>query len=315
LSPGLAPPPSILRGIFLVSVLTGWGSGIAGCEMFRPANDLPTTTARKIPHLRPPTGSIQLEAMYVERPVGEPLLGDELWRHVDQLASIDAQTRRRIRENGFRVGVVGANPPVALQKMLGLKSDFVSDPDAESAKQLVGQRFFPISGGEVDIQVSRPYRECTLETASGHEGEPRHFENAVCKYRVRAVRIQDGWVGLQFLPQISHGDDHLRHAVGDAGWRFQNGQQTESFFLERFDLKLSVGDMAVITCDDDDAGKLGHLFFCGPSALQPSRETAVGAFDAEAPPPSQNGACAIQRLLIVRLAGMDESEPGPARGR
>jgi hypothetical protein len=283
--------------------------------MFHSANDLTTTTARKIPGLRPPPGSIQLEAMYVERPAGEPLLGDELWRHVDQLASIDAQTRRRIRENGFRVGVVGANPPVALQKMLGLKSDFVSEPEAENAKQLVGRRFFPISGGEIDIQVSRPYRECTLDLADGGAGGPRRFENAVCKYRVRAVRVQDGWVGLEFVPQICHGDDHLRHAVGDAGWRFQNGQQIESFFLERFDLKLSVGEMAVITCEDDAAGKLGQLFFRGPSALQPPHETVPDVFGADTPQPSQNGNCPIQRLLIIRLAGMDESDTGSSRGR
>src|SRR5205807_7103339 len=129
--------------------------------------------------------------MYVERPVGEPLLGDELWRHVDQLASIDAETRNRIRKNGFRVGVVGANPPVALQKMLGLKSDFVSEPDAEDAKQLVGRRFFPVSGGEIEIQVSPLFQECTLNIDSGGSSEPRRFENAICKYRIRAVRLQD----------------------------------------------------------------------------------------------------------------------------
>ena len=243
--------------------------------------------------------------MYVERPVGDPLLGDELWRHVDQLASIDAETRNRIRKNGFRVGVVGANPPVALQKMLGLKSDFVSEPDAENAKQLVGRRFFPVSGGEIDVQVSPPYRECALDVGEADATEPRRFENAVCKYRVRAVRVQDGWVGLEFVPQICHGDEHRGYAVGEAGWRFQNGQQTESYFLQRFDVKLSVGDMAVITSEDEAAGKLGQLFFRGPTALQPPRETLPDLFNADEPRPSPNSSYPIQRLLVIRLAGMD----------
>ncbi len=294
-----------MRRIGLIFVLVVWGGGIAGCEMFRPATDLTTTTARKIPHLRPPAGSIQLEVMYVERPVGDPLLGDELWRHVDQLASIDAETRHRIRKNGFRVGVVGANPPVALQKMLGLKSDFVSEPDAENAKQLVGRRFFPVSGGEIDVQVSPPYRECALDVGEADATEPRRFENAVCKYRVRAVRVQDGWVGLEFVPQICHGAEQLRHAVGDAGWRFQNGQQTESYFLQRFDVKLSLGDMAVITSEDEAAGKLGQLFFRGPAALQPSRETLPDLFNRDEPLSSSNSSYPIQRLLVIRLAGMD----------
>jgi hypothetical protein len=253
--------------------------------------------------------------MYVERPVGDPLLGDELWRHVDQLASIDAETRKRIRANGFRVGVVGANPPIALQKMLGLKSDFVSDPDAENAKQLIGRRFFPVSGGEIDIQVSPLYRECTLDAADVDASEPRRFENAVCKYRVRAVRVQDGWVGLEFVPQICHGDEHLRHAVGDAGWRFQNGQHIESYFLQRFDVKLSLGDMAVITSEDEATGKLGQLFFRGPSALQQPREMPPDVFNVDDERPSPSNSYSIQRLLIIRLAGMDESETGSARGQ
>jgi hypothetical protein len=315
LSPEPAAATFLLRRSGLIVVLIVWGGGIAGCEMFHPATDLTTTTARKIPHLRPPAGSIQLEVMYVERPVGDPLLGDELWRHVDQLASIDAETRNRIRKNGFRVGVVGANPPVALQKMLGLKSDFVSEPDAENAKQLVGRRFFPVSGGEIDVQVSPPYRECTLDVGEGDTTEPRRFENAVCKYRVRAVRVQDGWVGLEFVPQICHGDEHHRHAVGEAGWRLQYGQQTESYFLQRFDVKLSLGDMAVITSEDEAAGKLGQLFFRGPAALQPPRETLPDLFNGDEPRPSTNSSYPIQRLLVIRLAGMDESGPGSARGR
>lgn len=245
--------------------------------------------------------------MYVERPVGDPLLGSELWRHVDQLASMNAETRRQIRENGFRVGVVGANPPVALQKMLGLKSEFVSEPEIENAKQLIGRRFFPVSGGEIDVQVSPTYAECTLQGAGGESGEPRHFENAVCKYRVRAARVQDGWAGLEFVPQICHGDDHLRHAVGQAGWQFLNGKQIETFYRERFDLKLSVGDMVVITSEDEASGKLGELFFRGPSALGPPQTIVHDVFQPDTPPPSPTGGYPIQRLLIVRLAGMDEN--------
>jgi hypothetical protein len=193
--------------------------------------------------------------------------------------------------------------------MLGLKSDFVSEPDAEEAKQLVGRRFFPVSGGEIEIQVSPLFQECTLNIDSGGSSEPRRFENAICKYRIRAVRLQDGWVRLEFVPQVHYGDNHLRHVVGEAGWRFQNGQETETFFLQTFDLKLSTGTMAVITAADDAPGTLGQLFFRGPAALQPPRDRPLDATAEDQSPPQLANGYPIQRLLIIRLAGMDESEP------
>src|SRR5262249_41472371 len=90
----------------------------SGCSVFDPP--AVTRTAKKLPQLRAAPGAIQLDAVYVERPIGDPLLGPELWRYVDQVAAVDAEARGPLRRNGFRVGLVGANPPIALQKMLGL---------------------------------------------------------------------------------------------------------------------------------------------------------------------------------------------------
>jgi hypothetical protein len=295
------------NGRRLVLLLVAWGLGLAGCESFFKLPEI-TTTARKLPPLKPPPGSMRLDVVYVERPVGDRLLGKELWQHVDQVASIEAEARGLLRANGLRVGIVGANPPVALQRMLGLKSDFTYEPDAEQAKQLVGRHLFLVSGGETDIQVSQPYPECTLNLVSPGTTEPLRFENAVCKFRMQATRLQDGWVQLEFVPQVSYGDDQLRPVVGDAGWRFQSGQQTETFFLHHFNVKLGTGDMAVITADDDVQGTLGQLFFRGPTALRPPREPGNDSADGEQPTPPPPHDRPIQRLLIVRLAGMDDSE-------
>ena len=39
--------------------------------------------------------SMELDVVYVERPVGDRLLGRELWQHVDEVAAMDAEARRR----------------------------------------------------------------------------------------------------------------------------------------------------------------------------------------------------------------------------
>jgi hypothetical protein len=304
--------PSLGRG--LVLLLIAWGSLLAGCEsLFKSAGI--STTAKKLPALQAPPGSMQLDVVYVERPVGDPLLGQKLWRHVDQVASIDAAARGLLRHNGLRVGIVGANPPIALQRMLGLKSDFAYEPVAEQDKQLVGRHFFLVSGGETEIQISQPYPKCAVNLVSANSTEPLRFENAVCKFRVRATRLQDGWAQLEFVPQVQYGQEQQRYVVEDGGWRFQTGQQTETFFLHRFEVKLGTGDMAVVTAEDDSPGTLGQLFFRGPAALRPPRAADDEAAQSEEPGASSAPAHPIQRLLIVRLAGMDDSEPVFSRGR
>jgi hypothetical protein len=258
---------------------------------------------------------MQLDVVYVERPVGDPLLGQKLWQHVDQVASIDAAARGLLRHNGLRIGIVGANPPLALQRMLGLKSDFAYEPVAEQDKQLVGRHFFLVSGGETEIQISQPYPHCALNLVSANSTEPLRFDNAVCKFRVRATRLQDGWAQLEFIPQVQYGQEQQRYVAGDGGWRFQSGQQTETFFLHRFEVKLGTGDMAVVTAEDDSPGTLGQLFFRGPAALRPPRAADEEPADGDEPAPPSAHDHSIQRVLIVRLAGMDDSEPVFSRGR
>jgi hypothetical protein len=288
--------------------------GLAGCSPFDKPQTL-TQTSRKLPALQPPPGSMQLDLAYIEWPADDPQLGEQLWRHVDQVGPVDAETRLRLRQNGFRVGIVGTNPPTALQRMLGLKSDFASEPEAEQTKQFSGRRVFLVSGGDTEVQISNPYQECTVTLPGDGPSEPRRFENAICKYRIRAFRIQDGWARLEFTPQINHGDDQLRYAVGEEmHWQHQSGQLTETFRPQRFTIELKAGDLAIITAEDDSPETLGQLFFRGPAALQRPLDSEGSTSQGERPPP-QESEYPIQRLLVVRLAGMDYLEPVHTGGR
>lgn len=298
----------------LVASGLGIGLGLPGCSPF----DKPQTlahTSQKLPALQPPPGSMQLDVGYIEWPADDPQLGQQLWRQVDQVGPVDAETRLRLRQNGFRVGIVGTNPPAALQRMLGLKSDFASEPEAEQMKQFAGRRVFLVSGGDTEVQVSNPYPECSVSLPADGPSESRRFENAICKYRIRAYRIQDGWARLEFTPQISHGDDQLRFAVGEEmHWQHQSGQLTETFRPQRFSIELKSGDLAIITAEDDSPNSLGQLFFRGPAALQRPRD-AEGAAAPSEQFPQPESEYPIQRLLVVRLAGMDYLEPVRTSGR
>jgi hypothetical protein len=298
------------RFVLRSALLSIAGLAASGCALFQKSPSELFTKAFKLPAINLPPNAIQLDIVYIERPIGDARLGDELWKFADEI-SIEPKHRDVLRQNGFRVGVVGSKPPLALQQMLGSKSDFVYEPDAEMAKSLVGHRSVVMSGGRTEIQTSRPYPECSIELPSSRESSRRTFTNVVCKYRVTAERIQDGWVELDFVPQIHHGEKQYRPAVGDSGWLFENSQQTETFFPQRFQVKLSVGEMALVTAADDAKGGLGELFFRGPQALVPPVESR----SADETTSAVRELPTVQRILVVRLHAMGSHDTPQADAR
>lgn len=274
-----------------------------GCALFKTPPSQLFTKSFKLPAIELPPDSIQLDVMYVERPVGDARLGDELWRYADEISVVDTDQRSVLRQNGFRVGVVGSNPPLALQCMLGLKSDFAYEPEAEKSKQLIGHRYILRSRGQQTILASPVYPACTLEIPQGDESTHHSFENAQCKYLVTAERLQDGWVQLDFVPQMYHGDERLRPGIGESGsWENIPGQRKATLYPQRFAVRLSVGEMAVLTAADDAKGRLGELFFRGPAALAALGDGWANNEQAPADQPLTT----VQRVLVVRLAGMSE---------
>lgn len=262
--------------LLTVSICVGLTTG---CQLIRAPAGL--HQANKIPALRPPPDAVALDIVFIERPMGDALLGTELWKHVDEVASLSSDTRGMLRQNGLRVGVVGSHPPEALQTMLGLRSDYAYEPAAEQAKLLVGHKSVVRSGGETEIQTSPEYERCTISCVADSGARSREYELARCLFRVTSTRIEDGWVRLDFVPQVQFGPEQLRHVAGDGGWQFSNTQKSDVLFTQRFSLTIGTGEMVVITMRDEPPGSLGRVFFAGPE---------------EHPQ--------VQRVLLVRLGDM-----------
>lgn len=294
---------SYRRFALWTALLLASGLATSGCALFtKPPGEL-VTKAFKLPSIGIPPDAIQLEVVYVERPLGDARLGDELWRYADEISSVEPEQRSMLKRNGYRAGVVGSNPPQALQCMLGLKHDFAYEPKAEKSKQLVGHRYVLRSGSQQTILASPVYPECTLDIPQGNETQHHSFENAQCKYLVTAVRLQEGWVQLDFVPQVHHGAEQLRRVVGPDGWQFENKQRTETLYPQRFTVRLAVGDMAILTAANDARGRLGELFFRGPAALTPPSEVAQAEGANNTSPLTS-----VQRLLVVRLASTGSND-------
>jgi hypothetical protein len=93
--------------------------------------------------------------------------------------------------------------------------------------------------------------------------------------------LQDGWVRVEFVPEIHHGDLQLRPTpTDDAGWAYRSTQNIAQCYPQKFAVTLNVGESAVITAAGGEE-TLGNQIF--------RRD--------------QNGE-QRQRLLIIRLVDM-----------
>jgi len=242
-------------------------------------------TVRSSP-LRPavPTRTtIHLDIQLIERPFGDPLVGPLLWREVSQVGALKTAQRQSLREAGFRVGHASSSPPQILQRLLGMKSELMSDIDSYGSNKSATRQVTLLSGSDAEIQTSAPYAKWNVSLERGGSVDLKGIKNARCVFRIKAEELQSGWARLQFQPEIHHGRETLRPVASASNWKLRTTQNVEPLFDQRFTLELNRGELAVITADDTSAETIAGRFFL------------TGDDDN----------VASQRLLIVRLADID----------
>jgi hypothetical protein len=286
-----SPTPRSICWVRPLSVAATLAACGAGCALFDTggwtAAGLRTTDQHTL--LKPigenTPDAVRLEYVILERPVGDPLLGDQLWEELVEMGVIDHAVRRTLNEHGIRVGVASTSPPQALQKLLGEAKEIADSSMTSDAKRRLGQTLLLPSGGQTEAQTSDIVDSCTLPVVVDGKTVERTFEKARGVFRVTATTKQEGWAKIDFLPEIHHGNPQTRPVPGQAGWQqFETSQSVLKLFGQRFELTLNEGEAAVVTSTSDSAGRAGRLFF--------------GARSGESP---------MQRILVVKLIRTGEA--------
>lgn len=253
---------------------------LGGCSLF-PSLEVGQTTRSNRPALPPiqtSADAVELEVFFVDRPADDPLLGPSLWREVDQIAAIPAETRELLHENGFLVGHAGSSPPQAVQTLLNMVKDF-NFSDSDSNKPMIGLRKRLPPGIETEVQASNPTEQCEVKLVDAQRVKKREYQNARGMFRLKSTRLRDGWIKIDFQPEIHHGDLKVRTTSTPEGWIYQNRQNVDVRHSQQFSLTMNVGEIAIITASQEHPNSMGELFFC--------RDSDKGR---------------TQRLLIVRVA-------------
>ncbi len=273
------------RRQFLLRAITSCGAGALvlstyGCRLFQ--QDM--TNGKSLLSQNPPSlNAVQLEVIIIERPQGDPLLEKSLWKEVDQIGALDPDVRDILQKNGFKVGVTASDPPEALQTMVQQaieknKRERIQRQGQQAPSS--SQKVTLLEGTSSDLQTSDFFSTCqvNIQKKTGLVKQ-KIFENARCLFRVEAHRLQEGWVTLQFIPEIQHGTKQLRHTAGNRNWKLTTSQAKYSLYEQQFEITLNMGEMAMISSQGESSNSLGQQFF---SEAKEDKE-------------------AVQRLLVVRL--------------
>jgi hypothetical protein len=257
----------------------------SGCQLFFGGAQRESASAPKRSLLKPFTpakDALRLDILMVDRRADDPLLGSLLWQELDQVGAVPTDARELLLRNGCIVGHASSKPPSTLLKLLGVIPEIEgTDAPATNQPKATGRTYSIVSGTDTEVQTNETWPECqaTIFDADGEWSV--QFENARCVFRVRPLRLQDGWVRVEFVPEFHYGSMQLRNVPTDVGWTLKGAQNIEACYPQRFAVTLNVGESVVVGAAPESAGTLGDRFF--------RREQ-----DGEA----------RQRLLVVRLSDM-----------
>jgi hypothetical protein len=271
----------VATGVLSVCLLAGL---VSGCALFQRqssgSRDLEAKASSLLKKPSPSVDAIQLDVLFVERPIGDPTLGTALWSRLDRVSTLPAATLASLERNGFRFGVAPSDPPRTLQAALGMTGEMVPRDESE-AYGPSGSRTSRRSGEELSVDAWSGYSQCEIAFDRSGGRESSAYQNARCVFRVKVERVQDGWAKLEITPEIHHGEMRLRRVADEQNWTTRPSQLVDPQFDQRFTVELNLGEMVVLGAGDGDNTSLGHHFFRG------------GTTDSQ-----------MQRLLIIRLADM-----------
>ncbi len=278
--------PSVLH-ILMLALLSCF---VLACESLPSGNSsAEQSTAFKLPALAAPRNSVELDIVFVDRPVSDPLLGKTLWREVDQVGTLSAEQRATIREAGILVGHVGSSPPDALQSLLNLTDQELERQhrEANGIPKTAARRIALPAGTDTEVWSNEAVAQRLVTQPDGKKSE---LANARGLLRLRAERSQEGWARLDFTPELHHGQTSTRPFAAATGWMYRTTQEVIPYYAQQFSANLNVGEMLVLTCDRERPGTLGQSLF--------QFEDSTGL---------------KQRLVVVRLAELREIAPKRVR--
>ncbi|MBN1394817.1 MAG: hypothetical protein JW959_07325 [Pirellulales bacterium] len=229
--------------------------------------------------------SVVLEMFFIRCPFGDPTVNEKLWEDIDE-QQFAPDLRRRLARNGFRVGVVEGQIPVALSKLLELDARPPRDDESTGMKvddfreepRVVHRRLQIRPDHRGEIVASGVYERLPVLLCESGRLSGKTYDQAQGIFEVKWFPLPDGEARLELVPELHYGQARQRW-IGKQGMiRLDAGRPKEVYEEMTLSARLAPGGMLVLGSLSNRPGSLGHHFFT----------EGDGRLD--------------QKLLIVRLA-------------
>lgn len=270
------------------------GALAAGCA----AAPHPARESLKLARPRLSSDSVVLEVGFFHVPAEDRDWLERFWQETDE-QQIEAQTRRHLRDNGLRCGIVGVQLPDLLREAIdrsregNLLESASSNPPA-SADGWNSRRLHIRAGRRNEIVASSRPEGMVLLTHDGETVRGSSYPQAQGVFALRVFPRGDGSVRLELIPEIHHGAVRPRFVGRDGAFFVEARPDGVTFDDLRIDTILSTGQTFAITAAGPSKS-LGGNFFLTPDSDQTH-----------------------QKLLLIRLAQSQfddlfapEAVPGP----
>ena len=216
-------------------------------------------------------GSITILVAVIERPVGDTILNEDVWKLADEQIR-DLDKKSLLMENGFRVGLIEQTPPQSLR-------DLIQSPRSCSDPRKI--RLMPEVATQ--IKVGNLREACSFQIENGSGCQEFTLSQAIGMFEIEARHCpEEGKVELGFIPIVRHGKPGLdRKPITEPGgimrWNTSVQHKEETFKSIGFSQKLGETDYLIISCWVDKEGTLGQKMFA-----------------------DEEGPIAVQRLMVIR---------------
>jgi hypothetical protein len=253
----------------MLLLLTG---SLLGCFTPRPER----TTALFDPQqpFQGPTGDdvVQLLVALVERPAGDRALNQEMWVLADEQSvnlENSPETRRRLGENGLRVGQFGSAPPGSLQELI------------RSGRSCVNPWCIRMHAGKpTPVVLGPPWGRCTFTLHGDGLDQEADLDQAQCLLQVVPTLTADNRTRLEFTPCIQHGKPNLtpqpvHDPSGMLRWDLKVQQPTESYPALSWQQTIGESEYLVVGTWLDRPDTLGQRCFIHTEGPQPVQRLLV----------------------------------------
>jgi hypothetical protein len=233
---------------------------LAGCVTPAPQQKSPLRQGQMSPD------SVAVEIMFVRFPLGDAEANGKLWNEVDE-QSLPWELRERLTRNGFRVGLIGAQVPDVLAKLLELKDkpspagetqQQISGPELETNPRVMTRHLQMRAGHRNEIVTSGIYEHLPVLVSDFGELGGQTYSQAQCILAAKAM--PHGRVRLELVPELHH-DQPRRRWVGDqAMMRLDTARPKQVFDKLTVPAVLAPGTMLIMSTLPNRSGSLGHYF-------------------------------------------------------